>query len=175
MRFPSSRAQPRDRTRLRVRCILKAPTQRKSPNGTCFLGRTCPPARRNRRAIPCIYRSGAQDRSKRGRSWIFGPSEAVVELASPRLDRSRSQVRTVAGTGTKPGRIAQVGRRAWRGRWAMRTFMWEWMFRKKGGFGAATQWCMLGRGQRRTSGEPLGQAPQAPALYAGGGGSHRRL
>jgi hypothetical protein len=61
---------------------------------------------------PCIYKSTAQDRSKYGRSHDPGSNEAMGELESPRLDRSRSRVRTVARTGSKPGPIAQGGIRS---------------------------------------------------------------
>src|SRR5437762_9847023 len=62
--------------------------------------------------IPCIWKGDVQDRSRRGRSSIPGPAEAVAELDSPRVDRSRPRVRTVEGTGSKPGRIAQGGIRS---------------------------------------------------------------
>src|SRR5689334_10438667 len=50
------------------------------------MGRVSPCASQS--TIPCILKSDAQDRSKRGRSRIPGPNEAVAELDSPRLDRS---------------------------------------------------------------------------------------
>src|SRR5208282_2326205 len=50
-----------------------------------------------------------QARSRRGRSLEHRQQDAAGQQESPRLDHSRSKVRTVEGAGVKPGRISQGG------------------------------------------------------------------
>src|SRR5262249_23604435 len=63
---------------------------------------------------PCISTTASQDRLRRGRSTDPGLPEGQSggEQESPRRNHRRSQVRTVAGTGVAPGRIAQGGIRS---------------------------------------------------------------
>src|SRR5579863_10181281 len=64
--------------------------------------------------VPCISERASQDSLRCGRSMVPGsPSgQSEGEQESPRRKPCRSQVRTVAGAGLGPGRIAQGGKRS---------------------------------------------------------------